>query len=115
VRDRKECEEGWTKTQTQTQGTILLTSSSVLKVVAAGSVQEMSGWRTSAARNTRWDWETAGRVLVEASAGGLLYAWKGIMRILGGGSFCRGPECDGSVQRPGGRGRGGRAGGRVGG
>jgi hypothetical protein len=40
-------------------------------VVAVGSVQEMSGRRTSAARNTRWDWETAaGRVLVEARVGG---------------------------------------------
>jgi hypothetical protein len=66
--DRKECEEGWTKTQTQ--GTILPASSSVLEVVAVGSAQGMRGRRPSAARNTRWDWETAGRVLVEARVGG---------------------------------------------
>jgi hypothetical protein len=49
--------------------------------VAVGSVGEVRGRRTNAARNTMSDWETAGRVLVEARVGPLCM---GIMRLLGG-------------------------------
>ena len=53
----------------------------MLEVVAAGRVGEMSGRRTNAARNTMSDWDTTGRVLVEARVGTLCM---GIMRLLGG-------------------------------
>ncbi len=40
----------------------------VVAAVAVGCTDEMSGWMTSAARNTMSDWETVGRGPGRASA-----------------------------------------------
>jgi hypothetical protein len=101
---KKSCEgsKGVQRFGGKTQGTILLTSSRCSKwLLQLESVGEMSGWRTNAARNTMSDWETAGRVLVEARVGTLCM---GIMRLLGNlflpQAKLKADRCARTAQRP---------------
>ena len=67
----------------------------VVEVVAGWQTEEVSGWtfESSAARNTMSDWETAGRVLVEAR---VHTSCMGIMRVFG--LFFCGKDSSGSMR-----------------